>query len=96
MNAERRAVWARLIAHIPDGADLDWRKGGGQPGAGFPPREGTMLNKDTGATIAGGGAGYLLLQSVQWGLVGVHPGETIKVGVALAMILGGYLAYRGA
>jgi hypothetical protein len=55
-----------------------------------------MLNKDTGATIAGGGAGYLLLQSVQWGLVGVHPGETIKVGVALAMILGGYLAYRGA
>jgi hypothetical protein len=55
-----------------------------------------MLNKDTGATIAGGGAGYLLLNSVNWALVGIHPGETVKVGVALALVLGGYLAYRGA
>jgi hypothetical protein len=30
MNAARRAVWARVIAHIPHGADLDWRKGEGR------------------------------------------------------------------
>jgi hypothetical protein len=29
MTAVRRAAWARVIAHIPEGADLDWRKGGG-------------------------------------------------------------------
>lgn len=54
-----------------------------------------MLTKDTASTIAGGGAGLLLLQSVRWELVGVQPGESVKVGVALTLAILGYLGYRG-
>lgn len=53
------------------------------------------MNKDNAWTIAGGGAGLLLLQSVRWKLVGVQWGETAKVAVALALAAMGYLMYRG-
>lgn len=52
------------------------------------------MTKNTASTMAGGAAGLLLLQSVRWELVGVQPGETIKVVVALVLALVGYLMYR--
>lgn len=53
------------------------------------------MNKDSTSTIAGGVAGFAMLQSVRWELVGVQVGETVKVGVALGLALVGYLMYRG-
>jgi hypothetical protein len=52
------------------------------------------MDRGTASTIAGGGAGLLLLQTVRWELVGVQPGETVKVGIALLLALTGYLMYR--
>lgn len=54
------------------------------------------MSKDTASTLAGGGAGLLLLQSVRWELVGAQPGETAKVVVAVVLALTGYLMYRKA
>jgi hypothetical protein len=48
--------------------------------------------QDIGSSVAGGGAGFLMLNSVKW--EAVMGGETTKVVVALLFILGGYLAYR--
>lgn len=50
------------------------------------------MNKDTIGTIAGGAAGLLLLQTVQWQTV--WGGETTKVAVALVLALLGYLIYK--
>jgi hypothetical protein len=47
---------------------------------------------DLGSTIAGGGAGMGMLLTVKWELV--PQGETVKVTVALLLILLGYFAYR--
>lgn len=59
----------------------------------MPPHEETM-DKDNASTIAGGGAGLLLLQTVRWELVGVQWGESVKVAVALILVAMGYLMYR--
>lgn len=50
--------------------------------------------QDIGSSVAGGGAGFLMLNSVKW--EAVFGGETTKVVVALLFVLGGYLAYRKA
>jgi len=49
--------------------------------------------KDAASTIAGGGAGIALLLTVRW--EAIPYGEAVKVGVALALALIGYLMYRG-
>jgi hypothetical protein len=46
---------------------------------------------DIGTTLAGGAAGFLLLQQVQWDRIPY--GEAVKVGVALALVLLGCLLY---
>jgi hypothetical protein len=47
---------------------------------------------DVSATLAGGAAGLMLLQSVQWDKIPC--GEGVKVSVALLLILAGCLLYR--
>ena len=49
--------------------------------------------KDAAGTIAGGSAGTALLLTVRW--EAIPYGETVKVGVALALAIMGYLMYRG-
>jgi hypothetical protein len=51
------------------------------------------MDRDLITTAAGGGAGFLLLQNVQWSAVPY--GEAVKIGVALALIIIGCLMYRG-
>lgn len=51
------------------------------------------MDKDLASTVAGGGAGMALLLTVRW--EAVPHGEAVKVGVAVLLILVGYLAYRG-
>ena len=51
------------------------------------------MNRDTGSTIAGGGAGLALLLTVRWEAVPM--GELVKIGVAIVLMLVGYLIYRG-
>jgi hypothetical protein len=54
-----------------------------------------MPNKaDLSATLAGGAAGFILLQSVKW--ENVYGGDTTKVVIALILIIAGCLIYRGA
>jgi uncharacterized membrane protein YebE (DUF533 family) len=48
--------------------------------------------KDAASTIAGGGAGIALLLTVRW--EAIPYGEAVKVGVALALAIMGYLMYR--
>ena len=50
------------------------------------------MSPDTLSTTAGAGIGLHLLSTVQWNLIPC--GETVKLGVALVIILGGYLMYR--
>lgn len=50
------------------------------------------MTRDHASTIAGGGAGLLLLNSVKW--EAVPHGECVKIGVALLLSLVGYLMYR--
>jgi hypothetical protein len=47
---------------------------------------------DVSSTLAGGAAGLLLLQSVQWDKIPM--GEAVKVGIALVVIIAGCLMYR--
>ena len=49
--------------------------------------------KDAASSIAGGGAGIARLLTVRWETIPY--GEAVKVGVALALALIGYLMYRG-
>lgn len=49
--------------------------------------------KDLSSTLAGGGAGLALLTSVRW--EAVPCGEAVKIAVALLVMFGGYLMYRG-
>lgn len=49
--------------------------------------------KDLSSTLAGGGAGLALLTTVRW--EAIPYGEAVKIGVALIVMFGGYLMYRG-
>jgi len=51
------------------------------------------MDKDQLSTLAGGSAGLWLLSTVKW--EAVPYGETYKVGVALVLIVAGYLFYSG-
>lgn len=48
--------------------------------------------RDLGSTIAGGGAGVAMLLTVNW--AGIPHGESVKLGVAVLLILLGYLMYK--
>jgi len=48
--------------------------------------------RDLGSTIAGGGAGLLLLNSVDWAAI-AH-GQLVKLSVAILLILLGYVMYK--
>jgi len=50
------------------------------------------MNPDSASSIAGGGAGLLLLHSVQW--ANVPYGECVKIVVAVLLAVIGYLMYR--
>jgi len=50
-----------------------------------------MLDKETTSTIAGGGAGLGLLLTVRWEMI--PHGEAVKVAVAVALVMTGYLMY---
>lgn len=47
---------------------------------------------DEMSTIAGGGAGLALLATVRW--EAIPYGEAVKIGVAVLLVLVGYLMYR--
>src|ERR1035437_8624137 len=49
--------------------------------------------KDATSIIAGGGAGIALLLTVRW--EAIPCGEAVKIGVALALAIMGYMMYRG-
>ena len=51
------------------------------------------MNKEHVSTLAGGGAGLWLLSTVDWTTVPF--GESVKIVVALLLMLMGYLFYRG-
>ena len=48
--------------------------------------------EDSASTIAGGGAGIALLLTVRWEAIPYR--EAVKLGVALALAIMGYLMYR--
>ena len=50
------------------------------------------MTKDHATTIAGGGAGLILLNQVRW--ESVPYGEVVKIGVAILLVLLGYRFYR--
>jgi hypothetical protein len=47
---------------------------------------------DLSSTLSGGGAGLYLLSQVKWEQV--PHGETVKLAIAVLLIVGGYLMYR--
>ncbi|MGO9894436.1 MAG: hypothetical protein ACLPX8_09530 [Bryobacteraceae bacterium] len=51
------------------------------------------MNRDTASTLAGGAAGFVLLQTVRWEAI-AH-GEPLKVVVALTLIGAGIWLYWG-
>jgi hypothetical protein len=50
-------------------------------------------SRDLSTTLAGGGAGLALLATVRWDLVPM--GELVKIGVAILLMIAGYLMYHG-
>ncbi len=50
------------------------------------------MSNDIMTTMAGAGAGLAMLETVDWKLIPY--GECVKLGVALALAIGGYLLYR--
>jgi hypothetical protein len=50
------------------------------------------MDKDIGSTLAGGGAGVVMLSTVRWELIPC--GELVKVCVAFALIGLSYVMYR--
>ena len=51
------------------------------------------MDKDTTSTLAGGAAGLLMLQQVQWDKIPAGYGELVKVLVALSLIGFGAILY---
>ncbi len=50
------------------------------------------MSNDVASTLAGAGAGMAMLETVKWEVI--PHGELIKVGVAVLLMLAGYLSYR--
>ncbi len=51
------------------------------------------MSNDIMTTMGGAAAGMAMLETVKWELIPY--GECVKLGVALALAVGGYLLYRG-
>lgn len=51
------------------------------------------MNQDHISTLAGSGAGAALLATVRW--EAVPHGELVKIGLAVVLMVLGYLFYRG-
>ena len=50
------------------------------------------MNKDSLSTAAGSASGFAMLLTVKWDVI--PQGELVKIGVALVLILLGYVMYR--